>query len=205
MRMMRLGRPASWQASTWDPLGLAILLYIRDTLQIPHTAGPRVPPVTPTVAVTQSKLDPARLAEQWNQRWAEATGPGGNVDIGMESPTSPYFDHMPELRIAYQEHLDPAARWFAPSQRDSAERFRTDRAAGHREPIGELVADWQQTAGREPAPFSLAVYSVPVEGFDTWSTGPFKYVVAQALASDRDAFIEWLRPVIARAASGQPE
>ncbi|MDI9893332.1 hypothetical protein QM797_01210 [Rhodococcus sp. IEGM 1381] len=203
MQILRPDGAPSWRAATSDPLGLAVLLYIRDKLVIQHTAAPVLPPVYPTVQDKDSTPAGSRLTEQWNQRWAEATGPGGNADLGMESPTSPFFDSTPELRAAYEQHLEPAARWFAPLGRERAEQFMDERAQGLHDPVSEIVRDWQHMSGREPAPFTLTLHFAPVEGHGTWRTGDFKYIVAQNLPRNRGTFIEWLRPIIASAASGQ--
>lgn len=203
MQILRPDGEPSWRASTSNPLGLAVLLYIRDKLHIEHTAAPVLPSVCPTVQDKAPTPADIALTEQWNRRWAEATGPGGNVDIGMEPPTSPFFDSTPELRAAYERHLEPAARWCAPLGRERDEPFMDERARGLPDPVSELVHEWQQTSGREPAPFALTLHFVPVEGHGTWQHGGFAYIVAENLPRNREAFIEWLRPIISSAASGR--
>ncbi|MDZ7910239.1 MAG: hypothetical protein U5O16_00075 [Rhodococcus sp. (in: high G+C Gram-positive bacteria)] len=201
MRIIRPDGAPSWSISTSESLGLAVLLYIRDGLQIPHTAALVFPSVTPTVPAAQTAPS-RRLTEQWNQRWIDATGPGGNTDIGLESPTSQSFDDTPDLRTAYQQHLEAAARWFAPSRRDHVDHFRAERARGQHNRAGELVTAWQETTGLEPAPFTLTIRFVPVEGRRTWQTGPLEYVVAQSLARETEEFVGWVGPIVARAAAG---
>lgn len=98
--LVHFAESVSWRAWIADPLGLAVMLYIRDAADIGGIVKPNLPPLTPAVPAVVASVDRTRLAEQWNERWAQATGPEHFTGIGLEATTSPTFESTPELRIS---------------------------------------------------------------------------------------------------------
>jgi hypothetical protein len=177
------------------------MLYIRDAADIGGIVKPNLPPLTPAVPAVVASVDRTRLAEQWSERWAQATGPEHFTGIGLEATTSPTFESTPELRVFYEELFERAVRWCKARSGELAEFTASEQEAGRMDSVSDLVKEWEQETGRKSAPFDLTIYFVPVEGRAAWEIANDRYLVSVALATDRRAYDTWLRPIIAEAAS----
>ncbi len=189
-----------------DPFDLAFALYIRDAtglngphgdeLDVARLEGP-VPPWRADVSVTFRE----RLAEQWERWWAELLARRSDDVCGPEDGPSGWVDAPdfagsagdPELQRAQRELFPDAHRWRG-FRRPKLVPADLDRLLAPT----RLVAELEREIGRPARAFSFAVETLPLDGVLVRDLSPTRLLVDQRLTNDSGAYVEVLRPRLAR-------
>ncbi|MFI9386182.1 hypothetical protein [Kutzneria sp. NPDC052558] len=191
---MQFSGTPSWQVSWGDGNFVRVALYLRDALALP--AAPEIPPLVPSVAVTDV-VDRTAVAAEWPGWWADVLDFASGNNIGDPRRSLPVLPHSPALvaRPALRAALDA----LGPQAAQHPRPRRTPGAAPSRR-IGEFVTAREAELGRKARPFRLAVTELSVDGL-LWHRAAVHHVlVSTRFASDEALCAGALREIIAELA-----
>lgn len=189
--MQYAGQP-SWQMEVDEPVVLVIALFIRDLAGLRPNTQPALPRLDPVVAPAR-QVDVDLCSRQWAGWWRGLLVQGARALAGNAPPDFTDLAASPELRELLRSEFRTANDWASQRHREHAQLVMHGPRPGVE---GEVVRDAERNLGREARPFRLRITELPVQGQHGWRLGPDDVLVSRSLLTDRDAYRNWLAPVV---------
>ncbi|HXH35348.1 MAG TPA: hypothetical protein VNJ54_13220 [Plantibacter sp.] len=186
-----------WQVTEDAPLVLMLALAFRRMAGLGEHCVSQLPTVEPAPgAVDVSGLDLAALATQFDGWWAGIARRDTRPFVAeVRPPHFEAFDRALELQELAYRAFDEANRWAAERVAEY-ERALAARAPSRLTDVYELIRERQFELRRQSSSFRLDLEVLPIAQAGAWVVAPDTIVVSESLRDDRDAFREWLRPLI---------
>lgn len=186
-----------WQVTEDAPLVLMLALAFRRMAGLGDRCVSQLPTVEPAPgAVDVSGLDLGALATQFDGWWAGIARRDTRPFVAeVHPPHFEAFDRALELQEFAYRAFDEAHRW-ASVRVGEYERALAARAPSRLTDVYELIRERQFELRRQSSSFRLDLEVLPISQAGAWVVAPDTIVVSESLRDDRDAFREWLRPLI---------
>lgn len=196
---------------------LLIALYVRDASGLRPQVAPEIPQLEPAVPRIETPAMNSMASSQWADWWQLLLEGGGFwPDTKRPSDLSkltddpdvqrlfywgwrygpPNFEALsdaPELKDLVRRQFDAARVWSEERQGEFA-AISSARQRGLLE--CDVVQAVEPAIGRAARPFSFDVRVLPVAGVQAWRLSSGRALVTRRLYRDRDAYRNWLRPIV---------
>lgn len=186
-----------WQVTEDAPLVLMLALAFRSMAGLGERCVRQLPAVDPDLEpVDVSGLDLEALASQFDGWWVGIARRDTRPFVAeVRPPHFEVFDRALELQEFAYRAYDDAHRWATERVRDY-ERALAARTPSRLTDVYELIRERQFELRRQSSSFRLDLEVLPIGVPGAWVVAPDTIVVSESLRDDRDAFREWLRPLI---------
>lgn len=193
---MRKGSGASWEIREGLDHGLALVLYVRDSVypqplpDLSHDVGPLEPAVVPEPGDAHEHGHEVAVQElaRW---WTRALEHTMKRPLLPGSPGWEGMDDLPAARRSAERLHDDFWEWLRPQKALEVGHARTEGLQ-----LTRFVNGLDAELGRPVRPFRLHVRVIPVGGVTGWVVAEDQVLVTPKLRDDTTAFIGFLRPVV---------
>ncbi|MFZ4896214.1 hypothetical protein ACL9RL_17355 [Plantibacter sp. Mn2098] len=186
-----------WQVTEDCPTVLLIALALRQMAGLGAVCAPHLPAVAPEVPrVDVSDIDQTLLAAQWDGWWLGiARRDTRPFVVEAKPPHFAAFDRALELQeLAYRAYGD-ASVWADDRLREYAVALNSRQPSRLRD-VYDLIRERQFELRRQSSSFRIDLEVLPIAETGAWVVASDTIVVSETLRDDREAFREWLRPLI---------
>ncbi|MBF4565259.1 hypothetical protein [Plantibacter sp. VKM Ac-2876] len=186
-----------WQVTEDAPMALMLALAFRDMAGLGERCVAQLPAVTPGLErVDVAGLDLDALAVQFDGWWTGIVRRDTRLFMAEVGPPHfEVFDRALDLQeLAYRAY-DEAHRWASARIREY-ERALAGRSPSRLTDVYELIRERQFELRRQSSSFRLDLEVLPICRPGAWVVAPDTIVVSESLRDDREAFREWLRPLV---------
>lgn len=161
---MRAGGGESWRVAQGLDYSLALVLYVRDTLDLrprlllPQDVAPLEPAVVPMPRDVLDRVDAAAVTEltSW---WTKALKHPSNPPLLPDTPGWAGMDDLPVARdLAQRFHVD-FWEWLRPAKAHELEQAQSDGLQ-----LTRFVNGLEKELGRPVRPFRLSIRVIPSAG-----------------------------------------
>ncbi len=190
--MQYAGQP-SWRIELDEPVVLVIGLFLRDLVGLRPDTQPALPRLDPAVEPVR-QVEGDLCSQQWALWWRGLLEQGAGALAGNAPPDFTDLAHSPELRELLRSEFRTANDWASQRHREHAQLVLHGPRPGVE---GEVVREAERNLGRQAQPFRLRITELPVQGQHGWRLGADDVLVSRSLLTDRDAYRNWLAPVVA--------
>lgn len=186
-----------WQVTEDAPLVLMLALAFRQMAGLDGTCVAQLPAVLPDLPRTDlAGLDRQVLATQFDGWWTGITRRDTRpFVVEVHPPHFEAFDRALELQEFAYRAFDDAHRWALERVHDY-ERALAARTPSRLSDVYELIRARQFELRRQSSSFRLDLEVLPIAEPGAWVVAPDTVVVSESLRDDREAFRDWLRPLI---------
>jgi len=186
-----------WQVTEDAPLVLMLALAFRRMAGLGARCVSQLPTIAPEPdRVDLTGLDVDALATQFDGWWTGITRRDTRQFVAeVHPPHFEAFDRALELQEFAYRAYDEAHCWAVDRVREY-ERALAARAPSRLTDVYELIRERQFELRRQSSSFRLDLEVLPIAEAGAWVVAPDTIVVSESLREDRDAFREWLRPLI---------
>lgn len=186
-----------WQVTEDAPMALMLALAFRSMAGLGSRCVGQLPAVAPAPdPVDVTDLDREALALQFDGWWTGIARRDTRLFLTEARPPHfEVFDRALELQeLAYRAYGD-AHRWATDRIREY-EIALAARSPSRLADVYELIRERQFELRRQSSSFRLDLEVLPICRPGAWVVAPDTIVVSESLRDDREAFREWLRPLV---------